>query len=312
LTLRSLNVPNVTAAANSFTENSGGKRGGSAAKHAFVVNMKVLVRFLVDEDILEADTLARLKRPKMASPARRPLATWEIQAIRGALTETSTADRDLAMYALSLDTGVRVSELISMREGDLDLEACRVTVWGKGNKQRVIPFGTVERGGGKTAKLLKTYLRRRHPSVPTDLLWLSYNGYPLGDKGWRQVFNKACALVNIKDRTPHELRHTFATRYLVRNPGDVEGLRYTLGHLSDDEYRTYTAEAGRIISDMLGRDSIFEDATDERPERGRVTNIRDRERPQRETARTQLDGRVRAASGDLHPRTPRLRTSGTT
>lgn len=58
-----------------------------------------------------------------------------------------------------------------------------------------------------------------------------------------------------------------ATRYLVAHPKDVEGLRYRLGHLSDDVYRVYAAEAGRIISEVTGRDSLYEamDQTAPRP-----------------------------------------------
>ncbi len=289
LSLRSLNTANVQAAANVITERSLGKRGGTSAKRAFVVNMKVFVRFLVDEDILEADVLARLKRPKVASPARKPLETWEIQSVRGSMSQfTNTSDRDLAMYALSLDTGVRVA----MDKGDFDLESNRVRVWGKGNKERVLPFGNGERGGGKTAKLIRQYLRWRRPTVETEKMWLSLDGKPFTTGGWRIVFQRACKMAGIAERTPHELRHTFATRYLVRNPGDVQGLRYTMGHQSEQEYQTYVAEAGRIIADTLGRESVFEDATtDPTPIRRRPADIRDRGRAverKRETAHPQL------------------------
>lgn len=262
LTLHSLNAPNVKACANWVGTRRQGKRGNQSARLAFVACIKVAAKFLVDEDILEADTLAKVKRPKVDKGTRHALDAWEIQAIRGALSASPFAARNVAMFALSLDTGVRIEELCGLTLDRLDLESYRITVVGKGRRERVIPFGSAERGGGKTARLVKEYLKVR-PDAPTDRLWLGLGGHPLTQQGWRRAFKLAAKEAGIPDRVPHELRHTFATRWIVRNwdKGDgarIETLRYLMGHLSDDEYRTYSQDAGRLISDMAGRESLYE------------------------------------------------------
>lgn len=268
LTLGSLNAANVKACAEAVRARSRGKRQNQSAALAFVTAIKVASRFLVDEDVLEADYLVKVKRPKVQAGVRRAFAPHEIQAIRGALAENRTAPRDLAMLALSLDTGLRIGELCSLKLPDVDLRTLHARVIGKGNRERVVPFGTPnERGGGRTARVLRDYLSWRDPRANVKgWLWISYDGYQFTDKGWRATFQKAAREAGVRDAVPHMCRHTYATRYLVRHwqePGAVEALRYNMGHLSEDEYRVYSAEAGRILSDAIGRDSVYEESTRE-------------------------------------------------
>lgn len=276
LTLRSLNAQNVKDCAEAIRgRERHGKRGNQSAALAFVVNIKVASRFLVEEDVLEGDFLARVKRPKVARGLRRYFTLPELAAIRGELAANRTATRDIAMLELSRYSGLRIGELCGLGVADVDLDGCRVRVMGKGARERVVPFGTDERGGGRCARALREYKRRREPARPTDRFWLSHDGYPFTDKGWRGVFCQACQRAGLPGRVPHELRHTYATYWLVTHwglSGAVEALRYNLGHLSDDEYRTYAGEAQRIVSERLGgRDDIY--ASPLEPEQRRTRSV---------------------------------------
>jgi site-specific recombinase XerD len=263
LLLASLNAGNVKLYAEYIRTRHGGKRDGEAAARAAVSTLKIWSRYLVDEDLLEADYLSRLRLPKVTKVARQAYEAWEIQALRGAMSDSATSTRDVAILSLLLDTGLRVSELVALRLQDVDLTARRLIVhWGKGRLERVLPFGnSTSRDGGSTIRRLRAYLGLRwvNPQLPAELadqLWMSIHGMPLTDVGVRTVFAKAAKSGGLSHQEVHATRHTFAVRYLVRNPGDVEGLRYLLGHLSADMYRVYAGQAGALIAEVAGRESV--------------------------------------------------------
>lgn len=276
LALGSLNAGNVKLFTDWIRSRHGGKRDGEWAARASVSVLKIWCRYLVDEDILEADYLSRLKLPKVTKVARQAYEAWEIQALRGVMIDSSTATRDLAILSLLLDTGMRVSELVALRLADVDLQARRIAVYfGKGRIQRVVPFGnSTARDGGTTVRRLRAYLAQRFvsPKAATadqDRLLMSYAGMPLSDVGVRNVFVKAARRAQLSHQEVHATRHTFAVRYLVKNPGDVEGLRYLLGHLSMEMYRVYAGQAGALIAEVAGRESIadalFREDVEDRP-----------------------------------------------
>lgn len=263
LRLTSLNATNVRNFSEYIRTRHGGKRDGEWASRAAVSTLKCWSRYLVDEDILEADYLSRLKLPKVTRVARQAYESWEIQALRGAMAETSTSTRDIAVLSLLLDTGMRISELVALRLSDIDLQARRVIVHhGKGRIERVLSFGNSEtRDGGSSVRRIRAYLAIRHvadrvPAAERDRFLMSYAGAPMTDVGVRTVFVKAARRAGLNHQEVHATRHSFSVRYLVKNPGDIEGLRYQLGHLSPATYRVYAGQAGQLLAEIAGRESI--------------------------------------------------------
>lgn len=263
LRLASLNATNVRAFTEHIRTRHGGKRDGEWAARAAVSTLKCWSRYLVDEDVLEADYLSRLKLPQVTKVARQAYEAWEIQALRGAMADSSTGTRDIAVLSLLLDTGMRISELVGLRLGDIDLQARRIIVHhGKGRIERVLSFGNSEtRDGGSSVRRIRAYLAMRHvndgvPEKDRDRFLMSYAGVPLTDVGIRTVFVKAARRASLSHQEVHATRHTFAVRYLVKHPGDIEGLRYQLGHLSMEMYRVYAGQAGALIAEVAGRESI--------------------------------------------------------
>lgn len=262
LLLPSLTATNVKLFSEYIRGRHGGKRNGEWAARSAVSTLKTWSRYLVDEDILEADYLSRVRLPQATIVARQAYEAWEIQALRGAMSDSPTATRDVAMLSLLLDTGMRISELVGMRLADTDLNARHVLVHGKGRLERILAFGnSAARDGGATVRRLRAYLAMRwaHPDLPEPergRVWMGVHGRPLTDVGVRALFAKAAKASGLSHQEVHATRHTFAVRYLVRNPGDIEGLRYLLGHLSADMYRTYAGQAGILIAEVAGRESI--------------------------------------------------------
>jgi site-specific recombinase XerD len=263
LLLSSLNAANVKLFAEYIRGRHGGKRGGEWAARAAVSVLKLWSRYLVDEDLLEADYLSRLKLPKVVVVARQAYEAWEIQALRGAMADSPSATRDVAILSLLLDTDLRISELVNLRLKDVDLTARRLIVHdAKGKHERVVPFGnSTSRDGGSTVRRLRAYLGSRYVSrtasaAEAEYVWMGNHGHHLTDVGVRAMFAKAARRAGLSHQEVHATRHTMAVRHLVRNPGDVEGLRYLLGHLSADLYRVYAGQAGALIAAVAGRESI--------------------------------------------------------
>jgi site-specific recombinase XerD len=142
--------------------------------------------------------------------------------------------RDDAVLELLYGSGLRVAELSGLELGDVDLRGRRITVWGKGSKQRQIPLsepaadavhGWLERG--------RTALAEGHP--PVEALFLNRRGRRLGPRDVRRVLDRRAA----SPTHPHALRHTFAT-HLLDGGADLRVVQELLGHASLETTQVYT------------------------------------------------------------------------
>ncbi|MDZ7413257.1 MAG: tyrosine-type recombinase/integrase [candidate division KSB1 bacterium] len=145
------------------------------------------------------------------------------------------ATRDLAIVTLLLHTGLRISELAGLKLSDVEMSERKgsLTVAGKGNKQRQVPLNADAR------KALQRWLEVR-PKVESEALFVGRGGVPLGTRGVQAVLTDLGRRAQVEGLHPHVLRHTFATRYLEANPGDLVGLATILGHESLETLRIYT------------------------------------------------------------------------
>ncbi|HET6273787.1 MAG TPA: tyrosine recombinase XerC [Bacteroidota bacterium] len=146
--------------------------------------------------------------------------------------------RDAAILELFYGTGIRLSELIYLRVGDVDIANGTVKVTGKGSKDRIVPFGRPAR------KALDDYLLRRREFVgkmaDTRILFLSARGKRMNPKGINVLMNTYIGKVSeIEKKSPHVLRHTFATHLLNRG-ADLRAVKELLGHESLSTTQVYT------------------------------------------------------------------------
>jgi site-specific recombinase XerD len=267
-----LNVAMVRRASIWIREGSRGPRGGQYAARALVATLKTGSAWLADEGYLEdeVDPLARLKRPKASSAARVPFTQEDVRRLIAAAIDTQTGTRDAAIILLMLDTGMRVGGATSILRNDVDLKERRVVIRLKGGRQHALYFGSPDRrDGGRSVRALKRYIEERDLLVKRwtanhrgdksqGHLFLSYDGWPLTPKGFHQALAHLAREAGLEGVFPHRLRHTFATHFLMRHPGDETGLRGILGHLSDDMYRVYSHIAHEIIAQRAGRVSLSE------------------------------------------------------
>ena len=196
-------------------------------------------KFLVREGHLQADPMENLRAPRAFRALPRYLTTGQVDALLEAPdTQTPLGVRDRAMLEVLYATGLRVSELIGLRQEDLDLEIGLLTAFGKGRKERLVPLGSV------AMDWIVRYLDEVRPGLArdrrADVLFLSNRGARFSRMGiWGLVRRHALKAGIAAILTPHVLRHSFATHLLERG-ADLRSLQAMLGHADISTTQIYT------------------------------------------------------------------------
>lgn len=144
--------------------------------------------------------------------------------------------RDKTIMELFYATGIRLSELTALKNTDVNLEQSLIKVTGKKNKQRIIPFDL------ELKETLKTYINKRNDTIAlkTDYLFVKPDGEGVYSKlVYELVRKKLSKVTTLKKRSPHVLRHTFATA-MLNNNGNLNVIKELLGHSSLAATEVYT------------------------------------------------------------------------
>jgi integrase/recombinase XerD len=186
------------------------------------------------------DDDARAVVPLPARPRRLPkgLSQEEAERLVTHPDATPLGLRDRAALELLYGAGLRVSELVALRPGDLDVDQELVRVEGKGRKQRIVPTGR------EAADAARRYLARGRPYLgkapQRDAFLLNHRGRRISRQGVFDLVRKHATAVSIeREVTPHTLRHSFAT-HLVENGADLRVVQELLGHASVATTEIYT------------------------------------------------------------------------
>jgi integrase/recombinase XerC len=165
--------------------------------------------------------------------------------------------RDRALLELLYAAGLRVSELTGLNLADMDQKEQMLRVRGKGNKERIVPYGS------KAAEALKSYWpvrdkllyentairQKTHP----EAVFLNYTGRRLTQRSVGRILKKYARLVNINwDLHPHSLRHAFAT-HLLADGADLRAIQELLGHASLSTTQKYTHASIRQLMDIYDK-----------------------------------------------------------
>jgi len=201
-------------------------------------------RFLVLERHLEESPANDLRPPRAWPALPRFLAIEEVDALIAQPDVTTPRGlRDRALIELLYATGMRVSELISVRAADLHLAERYLTCIGKGNKERLIPMGE------QAAAWIQTYQREGRPALlkgrSSARLFVNARGGPLSRVGFWKILKAYGRRANLpRSLSPHVLRHSFATHLLERG-ADLRAIQMMLGHsdLSTTQIYTHVLEA---------------------------------------------------------------------
>ncbi len=164
--------------------------------------LKSFFHYLVSSDLLPSSPAASIAMPKKE---RKQVVYLRPDEYSRMLALAGTSPRDYAILQLFLQTGIRVSELVGLRTGDIDLIARTMRIMGKGQKERVIDLEK------KALGALKSYLVVR-PQALSDQVFLNYLGEGISDRGVKKLIEKYRMRAGITKKAGcHSLRHTFAT-----------------------------------------------------------------------------------------------------
>ena len=158
--------------------------------------------------------------------------------------------RDRAILEVLYATGLRVSELIGLRAGDVDLEVGILTCFGKGRKERLVPLGGEARRVGASATWTRCG-RRCGAAAGAPELFLSNRGGRLSRMGLWGIVRRHAVTAGVQATlTPHVLRHSFAT-HLLESGADLRALQAMLGHADISTTQIYTHITPRAAAQGL-------------------------------------------------------------
>jgi len=202
-----------------------------------LVTVRNFFKFLVLDGHLKRDPSANFESPKSWQSLPKFLQPDEVERLlEGPDTKTDTGMRDKAMLEVLYATGLRVSELVSLKIADVNLDLGLVQTLGKGSKERSVPLGK------SAVDWVRKYLPARTRLLKgksSPLLFVSSRGGTIT----RQVFWKTIVAYGESARighiTPHLLRHSFAT-HLLENGADLRSVQMMLGHSDISTTQIYT------------------------------------------------------------------------
>ena len=205
-----------------------------------VASSKSLFGFLLDEGIVSRDPTENISSPRIGRSLPDTLSAEEIESLLSSTAENNTTDsvRDHAMFELLYASGLRVTELVSLNLGDVDLEQGSVRCLGKGGKERIIPVHQ------SAISVLRRYIAESRPSLIKEAseksLFLNRRGQRLSRQGFWLILKASAKRAGIaKKITPHTLRHSFAT-HLLQGGAPLRHVQELLGHSSITTTQVYT------------------------------------------------------------------------
>lgn len=194
-------------------------------------------RFLMRRGHIKQNPAQLLPTPRVSHALRNFLSVDDIfHLLENNMPEDALGVRDMAMWEMAYGAGLRVSELVGVDLGDMDLKNGWVKVLGKGNKERYVPIGQ------KAVAAIERFLARRMELVsePTDALFLNYRGGRLTTRSVHRLLKEHLIKAGLDPEvTPHGLRHSFAT-HLLDSGADLRGIQEMLGHSSLQTTQRYT------------------------------------------------------------------------
>lgn len=203
-------------------------------------SLKSFYKYLQYKKVITRNPAGRIKGPEKKKPLPVFLREEEMERILAPVPEKEESFgtiRDKMIIETFYTTGMRLSELIGLRDKDVDLYASVFKVTGKRNKQRLIPFGE------ELKNHLGNYIRTRNEEFGTnrsDSFFILQNGKTLYPSFvYKLVKRELSKVVTLKKRSPHVLRHTFATAMLNHN-ASLNAVKEILGHESLETTEIYT------------------------------------------------------------------------
>ena len=218
-----------------------GTKSRSAAR--LLSSIKRFFQYCVRESLLKEDPSDRIDAPKLGRPLPKFLSEEEVEALLDAPDlKDPLGIRDRTMLELLYATGLRVSELVTLKTGQINLRQGVVRIQGKGNKERLVPLG--QESISWLEKYLKDARGKIAPELSNDYVFTTRRQSAMTRQAFWYLIKRYARKVGIKKHlTPHTLRHCFAT-HLLNHGADLRVVQMLLGHsdLSTTQIYTHVAQ----------------------------------------------------------------------
>jgi integrase/recombinase XerD len=205
-----------------------------------VASAKSLFSFLMEEGIIHQDPTENLNAPRVGRNLPEALAEEEVERLLESASrgDSPEARRDYTMLELLYATGMRVTELVSLNLGDIDLQTGQIRCFGKGSKERMIPIHP------KAVTVLRSYIEEARLAIANvksgDAVFLNRRGERLTRQGFWLILKGHAKAAGLDSKiTPHTLRHSFAT-HMLRGGAPLRHVQELLGHASITTTQVYT------------------------------------------------------------------------
>ena len=225
------------------------KKLSSESVYLQIAALRAFYRFAERERYVPANIAENLALPKRWKRLPKALTTTEIEQLLKPPVEASPGDLcDHAILELAYASGLRLTEIRTLRLEQLHLEAGFINVIGKGNKERVVPVG------GKATDAIRRYLTVARPQLVKPkspaAVFLTQRGTAFSRVTmWLRIKKRVAAAGIARNITPHMLRHSFAT-HLLEHGADLRVIQELLGHSSISTTEVYTHVAGNRLAEV--------------------------------------------------------------
>jgi integrase/recombinase XerD len=209
----------------------------------YISSIKALYRYMLVENIVDEDPAENIQSPRKWERLPKALSITDVMELLETEPGGGTGLRDSAMLELIYSSGLRVSELTSIKLGDINFEAGFIRVLGKGSKERVVPVNM------RAIERVKVYMSGERPVIlgnkRSDYLFVTKRGGAMTRQRFWQTLKAIGKKAGI-ELSPHTLRHCFAT-HLLEGGADLRSVQKMLGHSDISTTQIYT----KVTSDRI-------------------------------------------------------------
>ena len=214
-----------------------------------ISSLKTFFNFLLKKKLINVNPFADQIMPKKPISLPKSISEDDVVKLLDAPKPDSLIGlRDKAMLELLYASGVRISELVNIKFSDLDLERNIIKVFGKGSKERLVPFGE------DAAQCISAYIEERKKNkdlASIKYIFLNNRGTKISRHAFWHRLKEHCLEIGLKqDISPHTLRHAFATHLLNRG-ADLRSVQVLLGHSDLSTTQIYTHIAKQRLSELI-------------------------------------------------------------
>lgn len=215
-----------------------------------LATLKSFFRYLLKQGYVKKNPAALVKMPRFEKKLPEYLTLEEIRQLLDSQEIKTFEDlRDLAIIELFYGTGMRLSELIELKIGQIDFKQGLIRVIGKGNKERILPFG------GSARYILEKYLaiRPQYADNSVDNVFVRKTGQKMYSMAIQRIIKKHLEKVgHLNKKSPHILRHTYAT-HLLNAGADIRVVKDLLGHENLSTTQVYTHLSIEHLKDIYNQ-----------------------------------------------------------